>query len=342
MEYDETCLGTMDDIRAIYRSRPVVDVAQAQRILDKHCLGRATCVEPLGPYVTNFIHCIDREEAPPLVLKGQYRPTDTWDVSVEAVAIRLLRDGSDLPIPSGVIYDGDADVLDHAYCLIDWLDGRPTLEVTEESSREDRLTLAEQLGAVHRAIHDCPVPRGAGLPVADLRDWARFTQGQLLGGDALHSDLQRLCPDFEDALRHGLETEREIHGLRPPVLVWRDGSPGNTVCRVDDDGPRICGVFDFQSAILMQPHWDLTKAFNHFVPGSGPERQPTPEWRAFCSGYGADDPRDPDEQDPGSVVFAAMHTRHWYESMGFFHPQTPAWLDGLFSALDRLQPDASG
>ena len=30
----------------------------------------ASGVEPLGSYVTNFIHRIDREGAPPLVLKG--------------------------------------------------------------------------------------------------------------------------------------------------------------------------------------------------------------------------------------------------------------------------------
>ena len=336
-EYDETCLGTMDDIRAIYQSRPVVDVVQAQRVLDKHGLGHATGVAPLEPYVTNFIHRIDREKAPPLVLKGQYRPTATWDVSVEAKANRLLRNGSDLPVPARVIYDADADVLDHAYCLIDWLDGRSTLEVADEGSQEDRLTLAKQLGAVHRAIHDCPVPPGAGLPVADLRDWRSLARNQLLAGDELHRALRQLCPAFEDILSRGLDTAKEIPGLGPPVLIWRDGSPGNTVCRLDDDSPQICGVFDFQSAILMQPHWDLTKAFNHFVPGSGPERQPTPEWRAFCSGYGTDDPCDPAERDPGSVVFAAMHTRHWYESMGFFHPQTPMWLDGLLAALDRLQ-----
>ena len=127
----------MDDIRAIYHSRPVVDVVQAQQVLDKHGLGQTTGVAPLGPYVTNFIHRIDREKAPPLVLKGQYRPTTTWDVAVEAKAIRLLRDGSDLPVPARVIYDGGADILDHAYCLIDWLDGHPTLEVTDEGSQED-------------------------------------------------------------------------------------------------------------------------------------------------------------------------------------------------------------
>ncbi len=124
------------------------------------------------------------------------------------------------------------------------------------------------------------------------------------------------------------------------MLTWRDGSPGNTVCRVEDDGPQICGVFDFQSAILMQPRWDLVKARHHFVPGTGRDRPETPEWRAFCSGYGADDPRDPAERDPGSAVFASIHTRHWYESMGFFHPETPSWLDGLLAALDRLAVNA--
>lgn len=342
MEYDKTRLGTMDDIRAIYHARPVVDIAKAQCILDKHDLGRATGLQPLGPYVTNFIYRIDREELPPLVLKGQYRPTKTWDVRIEAEAIPLLRDGSDLPVPAAVIYDGDTDVLDHSYCLIDWLDGRSTLEAAKESPLDDRLTIAEQMGAVHRAIHDCPVPSGADLPLADLRDWRRLTQGQLLAGDALHRELQQLCPAFEDILNRGLEMARDTPSLRPPVLVWRDGSPGNTVCRVDNGSLRICGVFDFQSAIIMQPTWDLIKAFNHYVPGSEPDRPPTPEWCAFCSGYGAEQPLDPAERCPFSVVGNAMHTRHWYESMGFLHPQTPAWLDGLLSSLGQLRLDTSG
>lgn len=342
MEYDKSHLGTKDDIRAIYRARPIVDITQAQRVLDKYDLGRAMGVEALGPYVTNFIHRIDRDGAPPLVLKGQYRATDTWDVSVEAKAICLLRDGSNLPVPARVIYDGDTDLLGHVYCLIDWLNGRPTLEVIDESSQQDRLTLAEQMGAVHRAIHDCPVPPNHSLPVADLRDWHRLTRGQLLSADDLHRDLNRLCPAFEDTLSRKLETAPEISGLRSPVLIWRDGSPGNTVCQTNGHGPRISGVFDFQSAILMQPWWDIIKAFNHYVPGSEPNRPVTPEWEAFCLGYGVDDPLDLAERDPFSVVFPAMYTRHWYESMGFFHPKTPEWLDDLLAALDRLKSNESG
>ena len=339
MDYSQDKLGTMDAIRAIFHARPVVELSEAQRVLDKHDLGRATRVTPLGPYVTNFIHRIDRDGSAPLVLKGQYLPTATWDVAVEAVAIRLLREGTDLPVPPGVVYDGARDVLDHAFCLIEWLEGRPTLEVVEEAPESERLGLARQIGAIHRAIHDCPVPPDAGLPKADLRRWTQLVQRMLLADDELHRNLGQLCPAFEETLLHKLEGA-ETPALRPPVLAWRDGSPGNTVCQVDEDGARISGVFDFQSAIIMQPHWDLVKAFNHYVPGSGSDRRPTPEWRAFCEGYGTENPMDSAEREPGSIVFAAMHTRHWYEAVGFFHPQTPLWLDGLLRALGRLRQDS--
>ena len=112
LEFNPDHLGTMDDIRAIYRARPIVDVHRGQLVLDKYGLGHAAGVSPLSPYVTNFIHRIDRDSCLSLVLKGQYRPTATWDVSVEVMATRLLRQGTDLPVAGRVLYDADMDTLD--------------------------------------------------------------------------------------------------------------------------------------------------------------------------------------------------------------------------------------
>lgn len=327
----------MDDIRAAYRARPVVTLDDGNRVLDKHSLGSALSVEALGPYVINFVYKVVRPNAPPLVLKGQYLATMAWDVDQETEAIRLLQAGTDLPVPGWAVYDGDCDALGHPFVLIDWLDGRSSLDIYEEADPSRRVELAEQHGAIHRAIHDCPVPSESHLPVVDLRGWRHVVQDLLFAGDEFHDALRRLCPAYEDALRLKLDHARELSLTTPPVLTWRDGSLGNTMSRLEeDDSPCICGVFDFQSAILMQPHWDLIKAFNSFVPGTDPDRAPTPEWHAFCRGFGRDVPLEGAEKQAFAVVFPAMHTRHWWEPMGFFHPQTPNWLDGLLAELDRL------
>jgi aminoglycoside phosphotransferase (APT) family kinase protein len=337
LKYSDQQLGTMDDIRAVYRSRPVVTVADANRVLDKHGLGSALAVEALGPYVINFIYKVIRPGAPPLVLKGQYLSTMAWDVAQEAEAIRLLREGTDLPVPGSAIYDGQCDALPSPYVLIDWLEGRSSLEIYERGDSDQRCRLAEQHGAIHHAIHTCPLPTAPTLPVIDLRDWRVLALQLLFAGDDLHEALGQLCPEFEHEIRSRLDAAHDIPPIGPPVLSWRDGSLGNTMARLDDDGSaRICGVFDLQSAILMQRRWDLARAFNSFVPGAAPDREATPEWHAFCQGYGGDDHLDGSETEAFGVVFPALHVRHWWEAMHFLHPQTPKWLDDLLEGLNRL------
>ena len=60
----------------------------------------------------------------------------------EAEAITLLRDGTDLPVPTWAIHDADCDVLQHPYVLVDWLDGTSSLEIFEKADPEDRMWLA--------------------------------------------------------------------------------------------------------------------------------------------------------------------------------------------------------
>ena len=335
MDYDKRHLGTMDDIRRVSRDRPAVTLEAIDRILQKHGLGRAEDVEALGPtpYVTNFVHKIHRPQASPVVLKGQHLPTATWDVAVEVEALRLLRDGTSLPVPPWATYDGDRDILEHPFALIAWLDGRSSLEVYEASTPQQRLVLARQHGAIHRAIHDCPLPVDHALPRVDLREWRQLTPGLLFAGDEFHDALTRLCPAYEEAVRRRLDDGPPLEPISPPVLTWRDGSLANTVANEANGQPRICGVFDVQSAIVMQRHWDLVKAFNAFVPGREPARTPTEEWKAFCEGYGEDIRLDGPEKKAFSIVFPALYARHWWEATGVLHPQTPSWLDDLLEGL---------
>ena len=249
MKYHEEHLGLKGTIRALYDSRPKLTLDTAKQLLDRHDLGRAIAVEPLGPYVINFVHKILRDDRQPIVFKGQYRATVGWSLSQEAAALEHLRKATDLPVPALLACADSGGPEGCPYLLLSWMDGEPTLALYEAGETGIRCDLARQLGEIVAAIHDCPLEEDPGLPVIDLRNWQQVVEDCLFSGEALHEALSRLAPELEGAVRSGLASARNTHGLGAPVLTWRDAGLHNTVSEIaSGSAPVIRGVFDFQSA----------------------------------------------------------------------------------------------
>jgi aminoglycoside phosphotransferase (APT) family kinase protein len=188
----------------------------------------------------------------------------SYDLEAEARVLQALGAKSPVPVPTGVVYESDPDILGAPFLVMERLDGRvPSDDPPFTADPEGwvlRLTAArramlydnalEVIADIHavdyeRAGLSFLAEREPGEPGLDqqLGYWERFYAWAAAG-------------ETNPTIEAGLDW---IHANRPQgpeplVLNWGDARPGNMLFR---DDMAISGVLDWEMVTVASPEMDL-------------------------------------------------------------------------------------
>jgi len=179
----------------------------------------------------------------------------------EAALHRLL--APKLPVPRVVFAAPDNPVTGHAYMLRDWADGQ-RLEIVAQHQPPTVLDeLARDIGSVLASIHRItftaggfldgqlnvvPFPPGIGGALPELLETLLGERGK-----------ERLGPELTRELMAFAEREPNLGASwpGPPSLTHADFGGSNILVSIDEPGPRVEAVIDWEFAFSGSPMMDL-------------------------------------------------------------------------------------
>lgn len=212
-----------------------------------------------------------------------YSPLEPEDHETEVAALRAV-DGL-LPVETPqILATGDIDGWPYAVMTrlpgqpanARWVEGRPEDDPWRRIPRADQLRIAEDVGRAVAALHRVPTDN---LPSAMRPDWGAFLAGQretcverMRRGGLGEAWLDQI-PSFLDSV-----------DLRPPiegcVLLHTEIMRDHTLVEQRDDRWRLCGLLDFEPAMVGAPEYEFASAAMFLTGGD------LDAFRAFLRGYG--------------------------------------------------------
>lgn len=264
--------------------------AQAKSILGIWLGAPTACTEiiPLKGGMVNSVFRLRFDRDPYRAVVKIHGPgNDTFDT--EAGGLEYLRSHTTCPVPRVYAHDGTADLVPHAYLLLEDVAGT-CLEAADLLPAE-RTDIEVHLASLLRELHD---HRGQSWGAIDVggpgRSWADTFADRLTKAWAL-PEVSRRLPDTAlskaersiDLARHALtESDR-------PALVHGDVWAGNMIVHRREEGWRVAALLDpdlqfadaeFELAYLEVFDADRTTFFDAYT-GSRPLRDGYEDRRLF-------------------------------------------------------------
>lgn len=211
-----------------------------------------------------------------------YSPLQPEDHETEVAALRAVEGLLPVETPR-ILASGDIDGWPYAVMTrlpgqpanAHWVEGRPEDDPWRRIPRPDQLRIAEEVGRAVAALHR--VPTGT-LPSAMRPDWDAFIAGQRetcverMKRGGLGEPWLDQIPSFLDSVDLGPPTE----GVLLHTEIMRD----HTLVEPRDDGWRLCGLLDFEPAMVGAPEYELASVAMFLTGGD------LDAFRAFLRGYG--------------------------------------------------------
>ncbi len=189
----------------------------------------------------------------------------TYDLHLQAAAMRLVSGHSDVPVPTVRWFEEDAALMGAPFFVMDRVDGAAPPDMPPyvfgswltEASPEDRARLQDQMVRVLAGVHTVDVS-GPDAAFLDRPEHGDSPTAQHLGYQRWYYEWARegvTYPIIETAL-DWLEANRPAE--RPAVLNWGDSRIGNVLW--SDFTP--AAVVDWEMAALGVPEVDVTWALH--------------------------------------------------------------------------------
>lgn len=211
-----------------------------------------------------------------------YSPLEPEDHETEVAALRAVEGLLPVETPR-ILAAGDIDGWPYAVMTRlpgqpangRWVEGRPEDDPWRRIPRADQLRIAEEVGRAVAALHR--VPTGT-LPGAMRPDWEAFIAGQRetcverMKRGGLGEPWLDQIPSFLDSV-----------DLRPPiegVLLHTEIMRDHMLVEQRDDGWRLCGLLDFEPAMVGAPGYEFASAAMFLTGGD------LDAFGAFLRGYG--------------------------------------------------------
>ena len=220
-------------------------VEHAERLLAAW-LGRpVSCsgVHALKGGLVNSVFRIDVDRPPHRAVVKIRRP-EAGAFSDEAAALEFLRSETNCPVPRVHLHDDRADLIDHAFLLLEHVDGACLANV--ELTADERTDLDRQLADVLADLHGHTSDHYGRIAAPDLgRPWGDLVAARLREARRYPALSERLpgsvLADVDVAIAN---VPAILADAGTPTLIHADVWEGNTMVRRDDDRWRIAALVD--------------------------------------------------------------------------------------------------
>jgi len=215
----------------------------AQKILDRHNLGRLTSFEKQESGITGSVFSINNK----IILKAQFDSMDPARSERNAIACSILQKYN-IPSPRLIALDVSKELAPVNYVLISRLEGSNVRDIWKSLPEDEQKRLFFEYGKLMAKLHEIPMEK-FGDPADKNRqfdEWygciaARFN------ANLKFAEENRLAPPEKlSAIRQFFSENSELlHVKAKPVFVHNDFQAKN----IRYHSGKICGIFDFDEVL---------------------------------------------------------------------------------------------
>lgn len=243
-------------------TKPVVTHDQVAAIAKKHFGDLPSFIQELKEGWFNAAFRIDQPSgqsyvlkiAPPAHVRLLRYEENLLDVEVRAM--RLVREKTDVPVPTILAHDRSHDEVDSDYFIMEFLSGVPFSSTRGEMSPQDQFAVHHQVGVILRQLHELTHESFGLFNGPEQRSWpeAFGLMWEYLRRD--RADLEVDVP--AGAFEAGGRLFPALAGVEKPTFVHWDLWDGNIFV----DGAKVTGVIDFERALWGDPMLETTFLFD--------------------------------------------------------------------------------
>ncbi len=328
-------------VKRIGRQKLALSSTEASAILEKHQLGRLMTLKPLDANPMNSVFELTPEQDDSFILKIQYRP-GIGSLNGEHYAVHLLRQLTDLPVPSLCTLDDDRDIIPYPYLLSNKLSGESGYDFFERTDHANRIQISEALGYIVGVIHSLEVAEPEHLRNCDLNQWQEIVSGALLSDENFREEIAAFSDTFYSELNDLMTSVSTLQIDDEPVLLWGDPFFYNFLVTSSGKKVQITGLYDFQFAAYGSRLFDLYKIAGDFRVRRPREIYGHPEYiEQFYKGYegtgrAVNAPSDT-HQILVNIICNAIQVRHWWwDCFGILPPKASECLKAILVGLAEL------
>jgi aminoglycoside phosphotransferase (APT) family kinase protein len=217
----------------------------------------------------------------PLVLKV-YPDDLRWKMQKEVTVTSLIQDRLSVPAPRILFADDTKSLLPLSFILMTKLDGSGLGQLEKGLTSKQLAAAYVQIGQLLREFHRIPMEAFGYIGPTGI--WTAHSSNH----DYLTAQFQRKLTEFAErggkaelaqrVAGHVAARAQLLKGCSQAVLCHNDLHAGNLLAMIENEGPRLTGVLDFEGALAGDPLMDVAKALYYLDEACT---------RALLDGYGA-------------------------------------------------------